>query len=232
MHHTVKRNGLVASVLASLLRLSSSQSCQGQSCTIADLSGSTGQPYTATTIPVFPEEGQECCIIAYNPQVEQKLYAQVPGLEAACPTQPIQQPAPPPDVSDVECRPKTLVFATGTTQPTDGGGPVGMAVQDALNDQAPGQWFVQGVPYTADVNGINCLGLAGGITAKQTLAAIRQQCPDTALFAGGYSQGAMVIHDAVANTTLASQIPVRAQANLSYVTQADKIGRTRLRRPI
>lgn len=187
--------GLCALLSASLTAAQSS--CQGQSCDIADLSGSTGQPYTASQEPVFPNQGQECCIIHYNPSVAQRLYQQVPGLQQQCQagSQVVQTPNPVPDLSGVQCTPKILVFAAGTSQPTDGGGPLGMMLQDEFNNMAPNQWTVFGVNYAADTDGIQCVAIPGGITGTNIVSRFMSKCPNSAVFVGGYSQGAMVAHN-------------------------------------
>lgn len=181
-------------LIATGVPLAYSQSCMGQSCILADLSGSSGQPYTASEEPVFPTQGQECCILYYNPNpaTEQRLYQQVPGLEASCPSASILMPMPAPAPS---CKPKVLIFAAGTSQPTDGGGPLGIALQADLNSIAPNQWEVQGVPYPNTQDGNICVALPGGVTGKEMIASYVTQCPGSALFVGGYSQGAMAAHD-------------------------------------
>lgn len=192
-------------LIATSLPLVRSQSCTGQSCILADLSGSSGQPYTATKEPVFPEQGQECCILHYNPNpaTAQRLYQQVPGLEERCPTATVLQPMAAPAPS---CKPKVLIFAAGTGQDTDGGGTLGIALQDDLNSIAPNQWEVQGVPYPNTQEGNICVALPGGVTGKEMIANYVTQCPGSALFVGGYSQGAMAAHDVGSHHDLGSFI--------------------------
>lgn len=180
-----------AALFTLFAQLGRSQSCQGQSCIVADVSGSTGQPFTGTVEPVYPQQGMECCIIHYNPAVKERLYQLVPSLAQTCPTAMIQVPMAP-DLSNVQCKPKVLIFAAGTSESTVGGGTLGVDLQGALGSN----WFVQGVNYVNDNNGNDCAGIPGGITAKNMLAAYATRCPNSALFMGGYSQGATVAHDA------------------------------------
>ena len=51
------------------------------------------------------------------------------------------------------------------------------------------------VPFSA---GDYCLGLPGGMVGKDMLNQAAQKCPNAAIFLSGYSQGAMVAHNAVA----------------------------------
>jgi hypothetical protein len=50
-------------------------------------------------------------------------------------------------------------------------------------------WTVVGVPYNADVAGDNCVGLPGGMIAKNMLESAASKCPNSYLFTSGYSQG-------------------------------------------
>lgn len=195
---------LLATLLLSFARLGQSQTCTGQSCIIAAVSGSSGEPFTSNVEPTFPQEHMECCIIHYNPSVAQRLYSLVPGLEASCPTASYIQYPNPPDLSNVECKPKVMIFACGTSQSTEGGGPLGIQLQSVLGDE----WHVQGVNYTPDNDGNLCLAIPGGITGSEILAAYSTRCPNSALFVGGYSQGAEVAHNTVANSTHADRVNV------------------------
>jgi len=93
------------------------------------------------------------------------------------------------------CTPFRLIYAKGTTERGEFGSTVGPALQRGLRSS---QFTVQGVDYPADMAGINCLGLPGGVMAMQMLERAVQQCPQQKIFLSGYSQGAMVAREAVA----------------------------------
>jgi predicted esterase len=72
------------------------------------------------------------------------------------------------------------------------GSTVGPALSSALNRQGGGKWKSEGVRYTADIAGDDCIGFPGGIKCVDQLAKLAAQCPETKFFLSGYSQGAMV----------------------------------------
>ena len=86
------------------------------------------------------------------------------------------------------CKPMTIIFARGTTEPgnvgTITGPPFFAAVSDAVGAN---NLAVQGVPYPADIPGFLAGGDAGG---SATLAKLVQQattqCPDTKVVMSGY----------------------------------------------
>jgi Cutinase len=92
------------------------------------------------------------------------------------------------------CKPNVLLFARGTTEPGTMGSTVGPALSRALGSK----WRVDGVRYTADIAGDNCIGFPGGVKCVDQLAKIAQSCPDSNFFLSGYSQGAMVARICVA----------------------------------
>lgn len=151
-------------------------SCAGQSCAIADLSGSTGNPIT-----VQPEGGDQNgykCIAKYNPE----------GVAAAAkaPKGPHQNngvggalmgtlssisSALPGKVTDSgtftgRCTKNILLFARGTTETGQLGITVGPVLSLGLSGRA---WSVVGIPYDADMAGDACLGLPGGMVAKDMI---------------------------------------------------------------
>ena len=85
---------------------------------------------------------------------------------------------------------------------------MGPALQRAL--RAP-QWSVVGVNYPADIPGDYCLGLPGGMVARDMLEGAAQKCPGSKIFVGGYSQGAMVARNALgyASPQAVSRVAVR-----------------------
>ncbi|KAE9972243.1 hypothetical protein EG328_005114 [Venturia inaequalis] len=197
-------NNVTAKILAIQERLGR-VGCAGQSCDIADLSGSTGR------LPKLRPEGGGTsdfkCIGKYNQA----------GLEAALKAPAVKkQPNGisgammgaghavgnlmpgfgPPDTGTFtgSCTKNIVIFAKGTTEV----GPLGITVGPVLNMGLPRGWSVVGVPYTADLAGDYCLGLPGGMVARDMLNQAAKKCPDAKIFMSGYSQGGMISHNAVA----------------------------------
>jgi cutinase len=54
------------------------------------------------------------------------------------------------------------------------------------------------VYYTANLSGDYCLGLPGGMVARDMLVGAAAKCPEAKIFLSGYSEGGMVSHNAVA----------------------------------
>ncbi|KAF1814226.1 cutinase, partial [Eremomyces bilateralis CBS 781.70] len=93
------------------------------------------------------------------------------------------------------CTPYRVIYAKGTTEM----GELGFTVGPSLSSGLSGRDFtVDGVDYPADMDGINCLGMEGGIIAMKMLENAVAQCPEQKIFMSGYSQGAMVAREAVA----------------------------------
>lgn len=176
------------------------QSCAGQSCTIAALSGSSGQPYNPSTPPQGGSDTGDCCILRYNPSAAKVLYQEKPELQTLCPTLNGRKrdALASEEIESVEragCAPNTLIFARGTSEIGTLGETVGPALSAGLLAIASGQWSIQGVPYDASIDGDDCLGLPGGQIAAQLLASVAQSCPNTKIVVSGYSEGAMVVRD-------------------------------------
>jgi hypothetical protein len=93
------------------------------------------------------------------------------------------------------CTANILLWARGTLEIGNMGSTVGPKLSRNLPKT---QWTVVGVPYNADVAGDNCVGLPGGMIAKNILESAAAKCPRSNLFTAGYSQGAMVARIAVA----------------------------------
>jgi hypothetical protein len=179
--------------------------CAGQSCVVADLSGSTGA--LPRYRPTGGDEASYKCIAKFNPR----------GVETAAQAPPVPNQhlgsssallgalnkltdkaaaRKPQKVGRFagRCAPNIVIFAKGTTEPGILGITVGPAMQRAL--RAP-QWSVVGVNYPADIPGDYCLGLPGGMIARDMLEGAAQKCPNSKIFVSGYSQGAMVAHNAL-----------------------------------
>jgi len=90
------------------------------------------------------------------------------------------------------CKPNALFFARGTTEPGTMGTTVGPALSSALTRLGGGKWKSEGVKYTADIAGDDCIGFPGGIKCRDQLEKMATACPETKWFLAGYSQGAMV----------------------------------------
>ncbi|RYP68988.1 hypothetical protein DL769_005375 [Monosporascus sp. CRB-8-3] len=100
------------------------------------------------------------------------------------------------DLNGGKCGKVVIIFARGTTEPGNVGAVAGPPFFDALTKKVP-DLVVQGVDYAADVGGIIELGDKEG-TAKmaELVKKAVSQCPDAAIVMSGYSQGAMLVHNA------------------------------------
>ena len=178
------------------------QQCAVQSCTIAALSGSSGQPYNPSMVPIGGSDAGDCCILTYNPSAATVLFVEKPGLQAECAaTNDTMIRKRELDSNEIEsikraaCAPYTLIYARGTSEIGSLGETVGPALDLGLNLVAPGKWSIQGVNYEATVDGDNCLGLPGGQIAAQQLEQVASSCSNTKIIMSGYSEGAMVAHN-------------------------------------
>ena len=106
------------------------------------------------------------------------------------------------------CLPVTVIYARGTSEPGNIGSSVGPALLSDLQSILPNKVAFQGVNYTADVAGDEQLGKPGGIIATQDLNQAITQCPSTKLFMSGYSEGALVSHQGVANAATATKAKI------------------------
>ncbi|KAG0153150.1 hypothetical protein PDIDSM_5000 [Penicillium digitatum] len=126
------------------------------------------------------------------------------------------------------CKEYTFIFARGTTELGNMGSVVGPPLAQQLNSLTGDKVTVQGVDYPADVAGNALLGASGGPAMAKLVGQALSQCPQTKILLGGYSQGAMVVHNA-ANSLAAGQVtaavlfgdPFKAQ-NVGKVP-ADKV---------
>jgi hypothetical protein len=110
------------------------------------------------------------------------------------------------------CYPYTLLFARGTSETGLLGGSVGPLLKSSLGPE----WYVEGVAYEANTEGIECLGMPGGVQCVKQIDELVERCPETTVVLGGYSQGAMVARvcaafagdDAKENIGVRKPIPV------------------------
>jgi hypothetical protein len=87
-----------------------------------------------------------------------------------------------------KCAPNILIFAKGTFEP----GAYGVFIGPSFTSGLPADWTTHGVAYDPDIPGDFCLGLPGGMVAKDVINQAAKKCPNSKLFVSGYSQGAMV----------------------------------------
>jgi hypothetical protein len=205
--------------------------CLGQSCVAADTAGSTGRE------PILKAEGASDadiqCIIKHNPSVGELLKS-YGGKPPDVPKQDtgivsslmgglngLWRPLVTLSGSTLSgkftgsCTKNILIFAKGTLEP----GVVGMLVGPSLTTGLPSGWSYAGVPYDPDVPGDYCLGLPGGMVAKDVINQAAQKCPDSNLFLSGYSQGAMVVRNGLARAEDDAKRRVKVSTRISYLPQ-------------
>lgn len=124
------------------------------------------------------------------------------------------------------CEPLTFIFARGSDELGNMGSVVGPPVATQLKSLTNDKVTVQGVDYTAsaevsinhsmiirlmttkqltDIQSNVQLGANGGPVMAKLVKQALDQCPNTTVVLGGYSQGAMVVHNA-ANKLSADQV--------------------------
>jgi cutinase len=105
------------------------------------------------------------------------------------------------------CTDLTLIFARGTGElgnmGTISGPPMVKAIRSKLGVD---RVTVQGVDYAASAAGNANLGGDGGQTMADLVKAAKAQCPDSKIIMSGYSQGAMVVHNAFSKGVTASDV--------------------------
>ncbi|KAF4549273.1 Cutinase-like protein 5 [Elsinoe fawcettii] len=109
------------------------------------------------------------------------------------------------DVTANRCGALTLLFARGTTEPGTLGIIVGPQLASALNTDLAGNVALQGVNYPATREGNINRGQDGGPEMARLAQLALQNCPDTKIALVGYSQGAMVVRNAVSKSGLPSE---------------------------
>lgn len=99
------------------------------------------------------------------------------------------------------CKPYTLIFARGTTEPGNVGILVGPPFIDALDAAVgSGNLLIQGVNnYAATIAGYVAGGdAAGSANLASQIEEAHSLCPSTRLVVSGYSQGCQLVHNAIA----------------------------------
>jgi len=197
-------------------------SCHNQSCIVATIAGSTGATgYDYAKFPVNDQQSGDCCIVRYFPAAKDAIYEYRPGLQAYCAANGGDAPldANPPGVNEitiapgagqgvgqkrqtatVTCKDNILIFVKGTLEPGDTGITVGPALSGQLDSN---KWTVVGVNYDNSFDNDYCLGLPGGVSARAVLRNVISQCPNSNIAMSGYSQGAMVVRNALARAPIA-----------------------------
>lgn len=99
------------------------------------------------------------------------------------------------------CQELTFIFARGTTEMGNMGSVVGPPVANQLASLTGNKVTVQGVDYPADAAGNAMMGASGGPKMAELIQQAKKQCPDTKVVLGGYSQGAMVVHNAASKVS-------------------------------
>jgi len=103
-------------------------------------------------------------------------------------------------VNAAGCKPNILIYAKGTLEPGDLGITVGPQLASGLDST---KWQVTGVQYDNSFDNDYCLGLPGGINVRAALANATSVCPQSRIALSGYSQGALVVRNALARAPLA-----------------------------
>lgn len=148
--------------------------CSGQSCAIADLSGSTGKPYDISQKSSGGSDAGLKCIQSYAQYGAGKTTGTAASAKFVTDR----------NAQAATCKPNTLLYARGTFEP----GILGVTIGPILNSQLGNDWAVQGVDYTPDIAGDDCVGLPGGVKCLAQLNALASACPNTKIVVGGYSQ--------------------------------------------
>ncbi|KAF2679404.1 carbohydrate esterase family 5 protein, partial [Lentithecium fluviatile CBS 122367] len=119
------------------------------------------------------------------------------------------------------CTDVTVIFARGTSELGNMGTIAGPPMVKSLREKlGADKVTVQGVDYPADAAGNANLGASGGPTMASLVKASKSQCPSSKIILSGYSQGAMVVHNAFSQGVSGSDVagavlfgdPLKSQA--------------------
>ncbi|KFA69456.1 hypothetical protein S40285_04613 [Stachybotrys chlorohalonatus IBT 40285] len=127
------------------------------------------------------------------------------------------------------CPQAILIFARGSTELGNMGSTVGPDLANSLERQVESLW-VQGVggPYDATLLGNNAIrgspesSIAEGV---RLFNLARSKCPNSAIVAGGYSQGAALIAAAVSDLNAATREAVNGVVLFGYTKNLQNRGR-------
>jgi Cutinase len=198
--------------------------CVGQSCLIADTSGSTGR--NPTMRAEGAKDGDIKCIVAHNPPVGElmtKYFNKPPevpkqktgvssalmgGVNSLWRPMVASKGNKEAGTFKGKCTANILIFAKGTLEP----GEFGIIVGPPFTSKLPAGWSRHGIQYDADIPGDYCLGLPGGMVARDVINQAAAKCPNSKLFVSGYSQGAMVIRNGLARASDAAKARVKVRA--------------------
>ncbi|KAJ5087389.1 Cutinase [Penicillium angulare] len=104
-----------------------------------------------------------------------------------------------------DCQELTLIFARGTGELGNMGTVAGPPLATKLQSLTNNKVTIQGVTYDASAAGDATMGADGGPTMASLVKQSLKQCPKSKVVLGGYSEGAMVVHNA-ANSLTADQV--------------------------
>ncbi|CZS76986.1 unnamed protein product [Fusarium graminearum] len=112
-----------------------------------------------------------------------------------------------------ECKDVTVIFARGTTEAGNVGTAAGPPFFKALGEKiGQDKLAVQGVDYSASIAGIMQMGdKAGSEKMASLVTEAVKKCPKTKIVMSGYSQGAMLVHNA------ARALPAETTAKVAAV---------------
>ncbi|EPS41738.1 hypothetical protein H072_4336 [Dactylellina haptotyla CBS 200.50] len=130
------------------------------------------------------------------------------------------------DLQNGACKPFSLIFARGTTEGGNLGSVVGPPLVTTLGKVLPGgtnALAVQGVNYPANVAGFSAGGDAAGSRDMAALAA--GACSTTKIILAGYSQGAQLVHNAIALMSQATANKIGAVVMFGDPDNGDALGK-------
>jgi hypothetical protein len=198
---------------ANLVDMALLQTCKAQSCYLADASGSSGKD--PTIMPEGANDEDLKCIFKYNKRAEKVLgdykkagttIPNVPKQDTGVSTslfkginnlqRPNERKKGETDTGKFtgKCTPNIMIFSKGTLEPTQYGITVGQTFTTGWDST----WSTNPVIYDPTVSGDFCLGLPGGMVARDLINQAAAKCPKSNLYLSGYSQGAMVVRNGVA----------------------------------
>ncbi|KAJ5950010.1 cutinase-domain-containing protein [Penicillium verhagenii] len=99
------------------------------------------------------------------------------------------------------CEPLTLIFARGTGELGNMGTVVGPSLATELQTLTDNKVTIQGVNYDASIAGDATMGEDGGSDMATLVKTALSNCPGTKVVLAGYSEGAMVVHNAASSLT-------------------------------